>query len=259
MKRTLTDAIFLFCLSTFLLFLFSCKKNLFGDGNDCNQLMRVKAHHIAPVTKGGTIELNADQLDGAIYYWTNGLYFQSYSQNNILTTNANYTDRGWYYLNVTLPDCNPKYDSIYVDVKFPQGTPSCTPANNSASFSGSVLLGDQTYYYVNFGSTSDGYGVTANSMNGDMRINMSSYWLTHDLEDGIYYTTNFPTIDSWEIGKIYLSNVNNSILWVAEPDMPVYISHVGGKQQITFCNLTFSGDFNGNLYHTNVSSKITQP
>ena len=62
-----------------------------------------------------------------------------------------------------------------------------------------------------------------------------------------------------EIDRIFISDVNQSIYWVAEGDKPVYISHVGGKARLSFCNISFSGSLGGPQYNTTISAQISQP
>ena len=241
----------------------SCKKASTDEEailqEQCNKLAALKAHPFTSVVKGAQIDIAADSLEGAFYYWTGPGSFESYYQNNTVTTNADYSDRGWYYVRMSVNGCNDHIDSIYVNVTFPQGTPGCTASDNSATFSGSLFLGDQAFSFISFGNVSSGYQVDGNSSNGDISLRFSEYWLTHDFEDGVYYTTSNSSIDYAAIDKIFISDVNQGIYWVADPDKPVYISHVGSKQRITFCGIQFSGSNGGPLYHTTVNAKITQP
>lgn len=88
---------------------------------------------------------------------------------------------------------------------------------------------------------------------------MSDYWNTHDLEDGVYVTSSNPIPEYADIDQVFISDVNQGIYWVAQPDKPVYISHVGGKQRISFCGIQFSGDNGSNFYTANVDAQLTQP
>lgn len=246
----------------FGIFIFTgCVKNDASDNNLtalCNSLSSLHATPVAAVTKGDDINLSADYLDAVYYTWTGPNNYTDNGRNNTITS-ANFYNEGWYHVSFLVDGCETKSDSVYVDVKFPQGTAACTPADNTAAFSGPLLLGDQSFYFVQFGPTTGGYGVVCNSSNGDMSFTFSSYWETHELEDGVYYTTSTPLPDFADIDKIYISDVNQSIFWVAEPDKPVYISHVGGKARITFCNVIFSGDWGGTLYQTTVDAQVTKP
>jgi hypothetical protein len=201
-------------------------------------------------------------LEGANYYWTGPNGFDSHSQNPIVTSSANYNHRGTYYVSITRSGCPDRVDSVTVDVNFPQGTPPCTLINNRATFGGPVTLATQNYYFMTWGADTGGnnYRVVANGTNGDMTMYMSQYWITHDFEDGIYYTANSPSIDYNEYDKIYMSNVNGNTFWACQANQPVYVSHVSGKIRVSFCNVTFSGVSGvAQGYTTSVSAQLTQP
>jgi hypothetical protein len=240
--------------------LISCIKERTGDTNSggCDQLALLHTRTFAAVTRGDAIQLAVAGAPDVYYQWSGPGNFQSNSQNPLVTSNAYYWHRGWYYVSMSLQTCSPSFDSVYVEVKFPQGVPACTLTNNTGTFGGAVVLGDQSYSYVSFGPGIGGYEIEGNSSNGDLRITMSSYWTTHPLEDGIYYTTNDPLPDESEIDEVNIADVNQNIYWVAEGGKPVYISHVDGKARISFCNISFSGDWGGNLYHTTVSAQVSQ-
>ena len=257
-KKTLSALSF--SLLIVCVFLSSCLKEKTTDNTEqCAKLSQLHAHSFIPVTKDAEIKLSADSLNGAVYQWTGPGSFGSYDQNPTVTFYADYSNRGWYYVTISLDGCNDRFDSVYVNVKFPQGTAACSPVNNTATFGGPLILGNQSYSFISFGMTSTGYGITCNSTNGDLHLTLSPYWETHDFEDGIYYTTSNALPDYADIDKVFISDVNQSIYWVAEPDKPVYISHVGGKPRVTFCNILFSGDWGGTLYHTTVAGQVTKP
>ena len=243
----------LLCITSFT----SCVKDIAGENDDpCKKLAQLHAHAFTSVSKGEEIEIEADYMEDVFYTWRGPGTFESNNYKTMVSSYAEYYDRGWYYITMSYPDCTTKVDSVFVTVKFPQGNPTCTPANNSANFSS---LGDQMYSFISFGAQTGGYGATCNSSNGDLQITMSSYWASHDMEDGIYSSSSDPLPEYADIDKVFISCVNQSIYWVAEPDKPVYISHVGGKICITFCGIDFSGSLGGPTYHTVVDAKITQP
>ncbi|MEP7163310.1 MAG: hypothetical protein ABI741_01385 [Ferruginibacter sp.] len=253
--RSLLPCLFAFVLLNCLSSCIKAEEDIMEEF--CNNIKGLHAHPFTAVTEGQQIDISADYLDGANYYWSGPGNFQSYTRDNTVSTYASLSDRGWYYLKIYSSECaEDKFDSVYVDVKFPQGNPSCTLTNNTAAFSGALVLGDQSFSFVSFGSGPGGYTVTANSSNGDMTITMSDYWNTHDFEDGIYYT-NSTLPDA--INKILITDVNQSIFWTAEPNKPVYISHVGGKRRISFCGIQFSGTWGSTLYTTTVNTQLTQP
>ena len=242
----------------------SCAASSDDDTNadtTCDQMATLNAHPFTAVTLGDNIELTVDQLDGVNYYWYGPGGFESFSETAFVTSNASISHRGTYYCTISRDGCTDRVVSVDVDVNFPQGTPSCTLTNNTAQFSGSVILGNQTFGFMTWGpaAVGDNYEIIANGTNGDMYMYMSPYWKTHDLEDGIYHTTsdNSPDYDAYD--EIYLSNVNGSILWRALPNQTIYVSHVGTKRRISFCGVNFTGSNGGPSYTTTVKAQLTQP
>ncbi len=242
----------------------ACSSSSSDDGNNasenCSQLATLDVSTAASVTLGSPIELTADYLDGVLYYWTGPNGFESYYHSPQISE-AKYNDRGTYTCTISKENCPDRVVSVNVDVNFPQGTPSCALTNNSAQFSGSLLLGNQTFGFSTWepAAVGNNYEIVANGINGDMSIYMSPYWNTHDLEDGIYYTTNNISPEYFDFDKIYISNVNGGFYWQCEANKPVYVSHVGGKQRISFCGITFSGYQGGPTYYTTIKAQITQP
>lgn len=229
---------------------------MLGSSDPCAKLASLHTKPFTAVNKGDEIKISADYFAEASYSWYGPGYFSSSSQNPTVASYAEYSHEGWYYVHMSVDGCTSRTDSVYVDVKFPQGTPSCILVNNKATFSS---MGDQSFYYETFGPGVYGYEVEGNSSNGDLRITMSPYWSSHALEDGIYYTTNDQLPDYADVDQIFIADVNQSIYWTAEANKPVYISHVGGKARLSFCGIQFSGDWGGTLYHTTISAQITQP
>jgi hypothetical protein len=228
-----------------------------NSANSCDKLAQLHAHSFTAVTKGDGIQISVDHLADVSYHWTGPNNFQSDDQNPNISDYSDYSDRGWYYVSMSLDGCSTSIDSVYVNVKFPQGVPGCSLTNNNATFSS---LGVQSFSFVTYGPGPSGdYEIVGNSSNGDLNINMSPYWSTHPLEDGIYYTTSDPLPQDSDIDRIFIADVNTNIYWIAESDKPVYISHVGGKARLSFCNISFSGTLGGPEYYTTVSAQISQP
>jgi hypothetical protein len=223
----------------------------------CNKIKNAKIKPFTAVTKGEDIVILVDTVPDANYSWY-GPGFSNGTTQNIEIYDAKYENRGWYKVKVYSYDCTEsKQDSVYVNVKFPQGTPPCTLTNNTATFNN---LGGQTFSYSSFGNSLGAYEIIANGSNGDLRIQMASaYWTNHELEDGIYYTTTYGTLgyDS-DFDKIHISDVNSSIRWTAAPDHKVYVSHVNGKIRISFCDIPFTGSLGGPSYTTKISAQVTQ-
>src|ERR1700712_1135432 len=158
------------CLCFLTVLFSSCVKDPVEQSlaDTCNHLLTLHTQPFTAVEKGAEINIAAQYAEDATYYWSGPNNFQSYDQNAIVTYDADFYHRGWYYVKISNVDCsNYGFDSVYVDVKFPQGIPACSPTNNTATFTSALILGDQAYYYVSFGPDVAGYGITGNSMNGD--------------------------------------------------------------------------------------------
>lgn len=248
-----------FLLMGLTYFFTGCSKNDTESTRDnCTLLQQLGTRAVAPVMIGDPIRISADHLSGASYYWTGPGGFESNEENPLVTNSAEYYYNGWYYVTISYPKCRTKrYDSVFVDVNFPQGTPSCSPLTNNADFSN---ISDQRFYSIRAGAASgDGYEIVGNSTNGDLYVTFSNYWTNNDLEDGIYYTTTSGYMDPYDYNKVHIADVNQSIYWVASEGQPVYVSHKSGKQMVTLCGLHMSGDLGGYLFETSVDAQIRQP
>lgn len=252
----------LISISCFLI-LVSCTSNndSNNENNICDQIALLNVQNFTPVILGDNIHLTADYLEGVQYHWFGPNGFEDYGADIYVTTDAKYSDNGTYTVVMSYEGCTDRTLNVDVVVNFPQGSPSCTLINNSAQFSGSVILGNQTYGFMTWGSAAvgDNYEIVANGTNGDMYMYLSPYWKTHELVDGIYYTTTNNSPELADYNKIYISNVNGGIFWQCQANQPVYISHVGGKARISFCDVTFSGSLGGPSYQTTIKAQITKP
>jgi hypothetical protein len=148
-RNSMRKNILLPCLGLCLLTLIfsSCKKVPPPPFQEdlCNELNQLHAHSFTAVNKGEPINISADHMEDASYYWSGPNSFQSYYQDNTVSSSADYFNRGWYYVNITYDDCESKFDSVLVDVKFPQGTPACSVTDNTATFNSALIMGDQTF------------------------------------------------------------------------------------------------------------------
>ncbi|MGL2967410.1 hypothetical protein [Flavobacterium sp. XGLA_31] len=239
-----------------------------SDNANCDELAGIHILPLAPVYIGAEITLNATPSDNVVYHWTGPLGWEAYNgglpginTSATVTGEAKIKHSGWYYLQASVEGCEDRIDSVYVDVKLNQGVPTCSLIDNKATFNTNVTLGNQTFYgsYYNANGVGGGYEVTANSSNGDMYLYFPSYWQTHPLADGIYYTTDDNSSNIDTVDRVYLWDVNGNISWHATAGYPVYVSHVAGKIRIAFCSIPFSGSFNGNPYTATINCQITQP
>ncbi|HMG81957.1 MAG TPA: hypothetical protein VK559_02895 [Ferruginibacter sp.] len=253
----------LIIFSSLLILLSACKKdtsNTNNGGNNNNNtnssgcLIRLTATtSAASVVKGGSFTISADS-SGENYEWEGPDYFQSYYRNNTISE-ADYSNAGWYYVNASSNGCNSVFDSVYVNVTIPQGSPSCSLTNNYVSFTG--VANDQSFTSGLSYNTTEGYTLQGGSANGDITIILSTHWYSIEPEDGVYTTISDQTFGDGEIDNIFISDVNSDILFTAAPGASVYVSHVAGKIQISFCSLNMSGNDGVTEYYTVASGRAT--
>jgi len=248
----------LLCFAAILV-LGSCKK--VSDPNDpsdptyCDALNNIHITATTSLQIGQTIKLSVPEIGGyRIYSWIGpNNYTNQYPDDSI--TYASLKHEGWYYLNVTKPDCNTKFDSVYVDILLNQGTPACNIAANACTFSN---LFDDNFTSVHR-SLDPGYGVLTIAAYGtaDMKVLFHPQWNSREPEDGIYNTINVPTFDQVDgnYNKVFISTVKQGIYFASHPDQQVYVSHLNGKLQVRFCALAMSGS-NGTTYNTAASGNL---
>lgn len=233
----------------------SCTKRIGGNGNPCNAIKEVRLSSNSPITVGEQLKLNASEVEDCYYAWSGPGFFQSYSSDNTIS-DVKLNQEGWYHLTISNPDCEPKHDSIYVDVKLKQGTPTCTIPNNQVLYSN---LSDDTFTSVRRGieGTLGLFMLEGSGPGSNIEILFHPYWRDHEPENGLYKTTNIPTISSGDYNQVYISTVKSSIYWSSYDFKDVYISHVGNKLQVKFCDLSMGG-YNGTSYTTVASGTLTE-
>jgi hypothetical protein len=238
----------------------SCIKSLTDDDDEnCAAIHHVTITANGPVTMGNDIMVSAVEVPGSAYYsWSGPNNFQDYSPS--FTMESKLSNEGWYYLSVSNSACPTKYDSVYIDVKLKQGTAPCTISNNTADYS---TLSDDLFTQVRrkIDPSLNLFKLEASggASSGDLEIFFHPYWRNREPEDGIYKTTNTPTLSTSDgnYNKVFISTVKSSIYWSSNDDYDVYVSHIGNKLQVRLCNVRLGG-YNGTSYNTNISSSVTE-
>jgi hypothetical protein len=242
-----------FCLVLFA----SCKKE---SQNNCNNIGNLTLESNSPVTIGEVLKFGTQEVGGyRVYKWTGPNYYDSqYPDDQIMY--AELKHEGWYYMSVYSldGDCN-KIDSIYLDVKLQQGSPACSVTANSTNFNN---LGNDNYTSVNKHIESNFSQKCLEGSGGfysNIKIYFHTHWRTAEPEDGIYTTINTPLFDPVDniYNKVFITTTKSSIYWASHPDQQVYISHVGNKLQVRFCDLSMGGS-NGTSYTTIASGNIIE-
>ncbi len=102
--------------------------------------------------------------------------------------------------------------------------------------------------------------LSAPSLGGypDFNIYFEYYWNNKEPEDGAYDISNTITFDDGNPYSVFIASTYSSIYFQANPGK-VYVSHVNGKIQVTFCNITFSGSLGGPTYTTSATGNLSAP
>lgn len=241
--------------------IFSCKKQGANDDEkgNCDNIARATITSNSPVTIGETIKFGTDEVGGyRIYDWRGPDYYTGQEPSDSIT-DANLEHEGWYRLHLySLDDNCDKFDSVYIDVKLKQGIPACSIANNTCTFNN---LGDDSYTTVHkrIESTYSLKSLEGSGPGSNIIIYFHPFWVNAEPEDGIYTTTNVPSFGQTDnnYNKVFVTTTKSSIYWASHEDQDVYVSHVNGKLQVRFCNLSMGG-YNGTSYTTIASGNVVE-
>ncbi len=245
----------LFLFSFFTVCFFSCKKN---NTNNCSAPLKLSASNISP-TIGDMFTISADkESDNDLYFWSGPGYSETTNSNQVTINDSKYSNRGWYYCTKSNTECNTTIqDSIFIDVKLSQEAPPCDVTNNF--FSSSNLVYDITLTSVtkHMDPTFNAMGVYGRDANGypSLRVLFNSYNGNVEPVDGVYITTDTPIFDvTDEYNVVSVSFLFSNDFFHCHPGQKVYVSHVNGKIQVTFCDMVFSDG----TYTTTCKAKMTE-
>ncbi|HMK03281.1 MAG TPA: hypothetical protein VK489_03780 [Ferruginibacter sp.] len=249
-----------FFILSVLIVICSCKKVETEDELTCINIGNATLFNNSPRIVGQTIKFGTQEVGGYRIYSWNGPnnYTNQYPDDSI--PNAELKHEGWYYLNLFSVDgkCQ-KTDSFYMDMQLPQGTAPCTITNNTATYNN---LPNDIFTSVTKGIDP---GLSQKFLNcsgpsfGNLKIYFHTNWRNKEPEDGIYTTINTPVFDQTDnnYNKVFITSTKSSIYWSGHENQLVYVSHIGSKLQVRFCNLSMSGS-NGTSYTTIASGNIVE-
>jgi len=244
--------------------LWSCKKSAGSEeNNNCQQIQMVNITGAkSSYYVGDTVQLATNLIPNiSLFIWTHGDNPNTISGDpGVFIYPCSKADEGWYYLDVSYPDCAQHYDSVYITVINKPATAACSPANNTVSFS--------SIPNISFSSTSFAYDPNWNckNLNGyyssgypDFNIYFDYYWNSKEPEDGEYSISNTITFDDNNPYSVFIASTYSSVYFSAGSSGKVYVSHVNGKLQVTFCNISLSGTLGGPAFTTTATGKMTAP
>lgn len=225
----------------------------------CPNSMKLTVTTLTP-TVGDDIVITApEENDGDMFQWSGPGVSPTSQSNTLKIYDIKLSQSGVYYCSKSNMDCGyPLIDSVFIDVKLQQEIPPCTPVNNTVNcsnipgptFTSVIKSYDPAYNTISLyaGGTIGypGFTLLFNSYNGN-----------NEPKDGTYITTDrqaFTMQDEPNI--ISISFVYASNYYHCRLDKKVYVTHVNGKLQVTFCNLEFASS--QVTPTTTCSGKITQ-
>lgn len=236
-----------------LLLFSSCEKK-----PACAGSLTLTANTLTP-TVGDNIVITAPDrgTTNVVYQW-NGPGTNLTNQSNTLEISGiKLSQSGVYSVNEGNSDCNTSLgDTIRINVQLKQETPPCTSTNNTATPS-SIPATTFTTVNKSFSSTWNTIALEASGSFGypSYTVLFNSYNGNTEPRDGVYTTTDVAIFNPLqEPNEVSVSFIYSSNYFHCRPGNKVYVSHVNGKLQVSFCNLEFSSP----PFVTSVSARITQ-
>ena len=227
----------------------ACTKSTGSDYQACFENFHLTVRDTA-IYAGDDVTIYASD-PYAIYRWVgpnNFFYDAPGNDNELHLQNISISQSGWYYAHASGPQCNPASDSIYINVRYPQNTPSCTVTDNTISNTAGVPNLSNYSVTKDFDASTNGIAVEAfysigapvyyfyfNSNNGNT-----------EPKDGTYKTKNMYVFDGDDDANTVNVACNYFPFYFNSHDnQEVYVTHVNGKIRITFCSLNMSDGDNG--------------
>lgn len=232
--------------TSFTILLLSCQKTG-GDNDQICQKIKTAKINVSKTTFFAGEEIRLSTVEGAniFYGWNHSVVPGSLgSLSSCIIPNCSKEDEGWFYLSVSNPNCTTRYDSVFIKVINKPVIAPCSPVNNKVSFSSipNISFSSATW---SLEPTYDSRNLRGYQGQGypDINVFFHHYWNDKEPEDGEYSLNPVPSFTGGNIYTVYLAS-HYGITWYGARDGKVYVSHVNGKIQATFCNVPFSGDGN---------------
>jgi hypothetical protein len=243
--RASTLVVTLFALAFFS----SCSK-----GGGCEPPSPITINHNGPVVEGWDLILDPGFATFEhTYKWTgpNGWTAQSANSSSTVQTIENITaaGSGKYKLQLIKKGCVEYEGTVDIEVTAAPAPP-CTVAANTAT-SSVAGVGDYTFSYRNFGSSSGHYMVDASEAGDGMTL---SFHGNDAPIPGTYKTNGYWGLEPGKVGLYISAGVYD---FVAHPDQTVYVNKVNNKLEVSFCGLSFNNPIGSTAI--TVSARIIQP
>jgi hypothetical protein len=225
-------------LIVILFFLTACKKN------SCPSSIKLSATSLTP-TAGDDVIITAPDDGGTNvnYQWSGPFITTTTQSNKLRLDNIQLSANGTYKCVKDYSECTISLiDSVMINVKLKQETPPCSLTNN-------VITATVMPNITSFISVTQGYDGTYNSVSlvawpgpGKPTITVlfnPSNGIYEPL-DGTHYTTSGPAGGAYnELNEVSISFIYGGNYYHCVRGEKVYVTHSGGKLQVSFCNLVF--------------------
>jgi len=226
----------------FIVAFIGCEKK-----EDCNVTASLESTSLKP-TIGDDVSITLEGVgnNGGFRWSTPKINRPSVS--NVHTINdIKLSDRGWYYCVADYSACDGTFaDSIFIDVQLVQEAPPCTLSKNILSGTGIPQTTVTNTFKQLRHATYGGLTIDATGAFGQPPYTIAfNPHLNGQLPpEGTYTTTAVAAFNELdELNIISVSFVNSSTYYHAHVGQKVYVKHVGGKLQISFCSLNFGGAY----------------
>jgi hypothetical protein len=242
---------FLFAFSAIIL-LPSCEKQ-----KNCATSMELTTSNRTP-TVGDDVTIRAIiEGDNEHFFWDGPAMSSTLGDAVFTIHNIKLSESGVYSCGKANSDCNTSLgDTILIEVQLKQETPPCSMTNNTLTSNNTP---NTTYTSVTQGIDALSNGVTLNAWAAfypEVHVLFNHYNGTGEPGDGLYVTRGDPNFDLFgEPNEISLQFVYSGNIYHVRADQKVYVSHVGGKLQVSFCNIIFAAS---NVITTTCSGKMTE-
>jgi hypothetical protein len=238
-----------------------CKKSAPSDADNCAEIQKVRITGAKTVYHvGDSISLGVNLLPAiALFTWTSSAMPNTLSgDQSLFIYPCSKSDQGWYYLDVSYPACAQDYDSVYITVINDTASAPCAPATNSVTFSSIPNISFTTSWGLDPDFNCRNLSASVAPGYPDFNVYFDFYWNTVEPEDGPYTISSTITFDDNNPYSVFIASTYSSIYFQADPGT-VYVSHVNGKLQVTFCNLNLEGDLGSTAYNTTATGNLSAP
>ncbi|RYY52657.1 MAG: hypothetical protein EOO09_20740 [Chitinophagaceae bacterium] len=223
----------------------SCQKK---NSDSCPTDITVSTDNDSPKT-GSTATISVTrQSENDVYHWDGPGLHELNQSDKLVLEDLKLSQRGWYYCTADNIDCNSSYtDSVYLNVQLTQEAATCSPEKNEVTGN---AIPDVLFTRVTKGMDPTWNGIVLEGRGEfgypPFEVLFNSYNGNKEPEDGVYFTKSIQSFSPFdEPNAISVSFIYLGMYFHSHEGQKVYVSHVNGKLQAVFCDMSFGGDVPG--------------